>query len=233
MEFKIGVRKMNATFSKKFNTAIKIINVPIILLLILMHIMSMTTGLLNESNKQDSFLDIISGFSFGSFGALCVVNIVNGMFFAFLNHLRTLPFTQKDIKDISLLNIFIHIFIFAVVQAIISAFMRPSAIPYFICVNLVNIAFSVGYLMLCYRDKRFWNMQAAVENQRSRTETTRIVIVMILLMLSLMVLITFIYYFAARGSLVKDVPMLIIISLAAIIALAVEIFLYMRKKIEF
>lgn len=233
MEFEIGVRTMNAEFSKKFNTAIKIINVPIILLMIFMHILSMTSGLINETNKQDAFLDIVSGFSFGSFCTLCVMTIIPGMFFSFFNHLRTLPFTKKDIKDISLLNLFIHIFIFAAVQAVISAFMRPSAIPYFICINLVTAAFSIGYLILCYSDKRLWNMQAARENQRKRAETAKIVIVMILMMLSSMVLTTFIYSFAARGSLVKDAPMLIIISLAAITASAVEIFFYKKKKIEF
>ena len=233
MEFKIGVREMNSAFSKKFNTAVKMINVPIILLMMFMHIMSMTSGLLNESNKQDAFLDITTGFSFGCFGALCVMTIVNGMFFSFLNHLRTLPFTMKDIKDISLHNIFINIFIFTVMQCIITAIMRPSAIPYFICVNLVNTAFSIGYLMLCYSDKRQWNVQAARENQLSRAQTARMVIAMILMMLSLMVLTTFIIYFAARGELVKNVPMLIIISLAAIVISAVEIFVYRKKKIEF
>ena len=67
---------MNATFSKKFNTAIKIINPPIILLMIFMHVMNMTSCLINESNRQDAFLDIMMGISFGSLGALCVVLIV-------------------------------------------------------------------------------------------------------------------------------------------------------------
>lgn len=233
MEFKIGVRKMNAEFSKKINTAIKIINVPIILLLIFMHIMSMTSGLLNEANKQDAFLDIMTVVSFGSFGSLCVVTIVNGMFFSYLNHLKVLPFTKKDIKDISLLNIFINIIIFAVIQCIITAIIRPSAIPYFICINIVNLAYSIGYLLLMFIDRRRYNAQAAREDPLSRSQTVMLIVSMILGMILIVVLTSFIYYFAARGSLVKDVPMLIIISLAAIIASAVEIFIYKKKKIEF
>ncbi|MDE7288190.1 MAG: hypothetical protein K2N71_01640 [Oscillospiraceae bacterium] len=224
---------MNAAFSKKFNTAVKIINVPIILLLILMHIMSMTSGLINESNRQDAFLDFISGFSFGSFGALFVMVIINGMFFSYLNQLKVLPFTKKDVKDISLLNIFINIIIFTVIQCIITAIMRPAAIPYFICINTVNIAFSIGYLLLLFSDKRRYNAQAATEDPLSRRQNIKLIIVMALGMISIMALTSFIYYFAARGNLAKDLPMLIAITAAAIIISAVEIFVYRKKKIEF
>lgn len=224
---------MNATFSKKFKTAAKMVNVPIILLLVFMHIMCMTGNLLNEANEQDTFLDFMSGLSFGSFGALGVVTIVNGMFFSFVNNLKVLPFTKKDIKDISLLNIFINIFIFTVIQCAITALGRPTAIPYFICINTVNIAFSIGFLILMFSDKRMYDVRAAREDPPSRSQNAKRIIVMMLGMISIIVLTTFIYCFAARGSLVKDAPMLIIISLAAIIISAVEIFLYMRKKIEF
>ena len=224
---------MNATFSKKFNTAIKIINPPIILLMIFMHTMNMTSCLINESNKQDAFLDIMMGISFGSFGALCVVTIVNGMFLSYLNHLKVLPFTKNDVKDISLLNIFINIIIFTVIQCIITAIIRPASIPYFICIDTVNIAYSIGYLLLLFSDKRRYNAQALTEDPLTRGQNVKLIVVMALGMISIVVLITFIYRFAVRGSLAKDLPMLIAITAAAIIISAVEIFVYRKKKIEF
>ena len=171
---------MNAAFSKKFNTAIKIINVPIVLLQIFMHIMSMTSVLSNEANEQEVFLDIMMGISFGSFGALCVVTIVNGMFVSYLNHLKVLPFTKKDIKDISLLNIFINIIIFTVIQCIITAIIRPAAIPYFICINTVNIAFSIGYLLLIFSDKRRYNAQALTADPMTLGQNAKLLVVMAL-----------------------------------------------------
>lgn len=224
---------MNATFSKKFNTAIKIINPPIILLMIFMHVMNMTSCLINESNRQDAFLDIMMGISFGSLGALCVVTIVNGMFVSYLNHLKILPFTKKDVKDISLINIFIHILIFAAAQTIITAIMRPSAIPYFICIDTVNITYSIGYLLLMFSDKRRYNAQALTADPLTRGQNVRLFIIMALGMISIVALVTFIYHFAVSGSLAQDLPMLIAITAAAIIISAVEIFAYRKKKIEF
>ncbi len=224
---------MNAGFSKKFNTAIKIKNMPMILLFIFMNIISMTSSLLNDSNRQDAFLDIMAGLSLGSFGALGVVVIANGMFFSYLNHLKALPFTKKDIKDISLMNIFIHIFIFAAVQTVISALMRPAAIPYFICINIVSLAYSAGFLLLMFKDKRQYNAQAAIEDPPTRRQNVMIGIISAVSMILIVAFTAFLYRFAARGSLAKDLPMLIAITAAAIIISAVEIFIYMKKKIEF
>lgn len=223
---------MNAKFSNKFKTALKMTNVPMILLLVFMHIMCMTGGLLNEANEQDAVWDFTSGFGFGSFGALCVVTIISGLFFSFIKQLKVLPFTEKDIKDISLLNIFINIFIFTVIQCAITALMRPTAIPYFICINMINIVFAIEYVLL-FSDKRMYDASAAREDPPSRSQNVKRSVAVIISMILLVVLTTFIYCFAARGSLSKDVPMLIITALSSVIISAVEIFLYMRKKIEF
>lgn len=223
---------MNAKFSNKFKTALKMTNVPIILLLVFMHIMCMTGSLLNEANEQDFVMDFTSGFGFGSFGALCVVTMISGLFFSFIKQLKVLPFTEKDIKDISLLNIFINIFIFTVVQCAVTALMRPTAMPYFICINMINIAFAIEYVLL-FSDKRMYDARAAREDPPSRSQNVKRIAAVIISMILLVVLTTFIYCFAARGSLSKDVPMLIITALSSVIISAVEIFLYMRKKIEF
>ena len=224
---------MNATFSKKINTAVKIINVPTLLLLIFMSFMCMTASLLNEANEQEVFLDIAMGGSFGSFGALCVVTIVNGMFFSFVNHLKVLPFTKKDVKDIALMNIFINILIIAAAQTVITAIMRPVAISYFICIDTVNIAYSIGFLFLMFSDKRRYNAQALTEDPLTRRQNIKITIIMIIGMISIVALVTFIYRFAVKGNLTKDLPMLIAITAAAIIISVAEIFVYRKKKIEF
>lgn len=223
---------MNAKFSNKFRTALKMTNLPMILLLVFMHIMCMTGSLLNGSNEQDHVMDFTSGLGFGSFGALCVVTMISGLFFSFIKQLKVLPFTEKDIKAISLLNIFINIFIFTVVQCAVTALMRPTAIPYFICINMINIAFAIEYVLL-FSDKRMYDARAAREDPPSRSQNAKRIAAVSVSMILLVVLTTFIYCFAARGSLSKDVPILIITALSSVIISAVEIFLYMRKKIEF
>ncbi|MDE6595406.1 MAG: hypothetical protein K2K44_05300, partial [Oscillospiraceae bacterium] len=120
-----------------------------------------------------------------------------------------------------------------VIQCIITAVIRPVAIPYFICINTVNIAFSIGYLLLIFSDKRRHNAQALTADPLTRGQNVKLIVVMALGMISIVVLITFIYRFAVRGSLAKDLPMLIAITAAAIIISAVEIFVYRKKKIEF
>ncbi len=224
---------MNTSFSKKFKTAAKMMNVPIILLIIFMDLMCMTSGLLNEPNSQDIALDITTGFSLGGFGTLSIMTIANGMFFSFINHLKVLPFTKSDIKSIAVINIFLNIFIFTIVQCVISAFMRPSAIPYFICINIVNIALSMGYLLMCFRDKKMWNTRAAMEDPMTRSQSAKLLISIIIVMILAMALTVFIYTMAVRGSLTDDMPVLIGISAAAVIIAAVEIILYKKKKIEF
>lgn len=209
------------------------INIPIILLLIFMDLMCMTSGLLNESNSQDAAFYINMGFSFGGFSSLFTIIVVNGLFFSFINHLKVLPFTKSDIKSIAVTNIFLNIFIFTIVQCVISAFMRPSAIPYFICINIVNIALSMGYLLMCFRDKKMWNTRSAMEEPMTRGQAVKLFISITIVLILAMALTAFIYTMAARGSLTDDMPILIGISAAAVIISAVEIILYKKKKIEF
>lgn len=208
------------------------INIPMILLLIFMNLICMTNALPNGSNSQDAAFDITTGLSLGGFGSLGIITIVNGLFFSFINHLKVLPFTKSDIKNIAIINIFLNIFIFTLVQCVISALMRPSAIPYFICINIVNIALSMGYLLMCFRDKKMWNTRAAMEDPMTRGQSAKLLISIIAVMILAMALTAFIYTMAARGSLTDDIPVLIGISAAAAVAAACETAVYMKKKIE-
>lgn len=142
-------------------------------------------------------------------------------------------FTMRDIKDIAFMNIIYHTFISAVIQCGVTAIFRPDIVPYILCMIIVNVALGMSYLLTCFTDKRVLAPPSkAASVEQSRKYVASVIVIMLVIMLVSVALSTFIMYRGIRGTLAENIPMLIIISSAAIVVSLIEAAICKRMKTE-
>lgn len=226
---------MNATFAKKCKTVIKMTNKFLVLWFAVLPSINLIAASMNDKSDEteSTFMVIMQCFCYGSFLSLLYTVLINSQFFASIHHLITLPFTMKDIKDIAVINIIFNTVAAAVIQCVITAILRPDIVPYVLCMIIVNVALGIGYLLLCFTDKRILAPPSKVSSvEQSRRYVVMIVTLMITIMVGATALSTFIMYRGVTGTLADNMPMLIITSAAAIIISAVEVLICKKMKTE-
>ncbi|MDE6710390.1 MAG: hypothetical protein K2J76_07860 [Oscillospiraceae bacterium] len=223
---------MNATFAKKCKTAVKITNKLLVLWFTVAPFINILAVLMNDE-KDSKFMVILQSFCYGSCLSLLYTVIINSQFLASIHHLITLPFTMKDIKDIGIINILFNTMAAAVIQCAVIAIFSPETVPYTLCMIIVNVALGIGYLLLCFTDKRILSSPSRASSvEQSRRYVAVVVTLMLVIMFGAMALSTFIMYRGVTGTLADNMPMLIIISAAAIVVSVIEALICKNIKTE-
>ena len=223
---------MNTTFAKKCKTAVKITNKLLILWFALVPLINIIAVLMNDE-KGSTFMVILQSFCYGSCLSVLYTVMINSQFLASIHHLVTLPFTMKDIKDIGVINIIFNTMAAAVIQCAVTAIFSPETVPYILCMIIVNVALAIGYLLLCFTDKRILTSPSRASSvEQSRRYVAVVVTLMMVIMFGAMALSTFIMYRGVTGTLADNMPMLITASAAAIIVSVIETLICKNIKTE-
>lgn len=223
---------MKISFAKKFKIATKLTNKFLVMWFTVFPFINLFAAGLGEEDGS-TFMIITQCFCYGSFISLLYTVIINSQFFANIHHLRVLPFTMRDIKDIAFMNIIYHTLITAVIQCGITAIFSPDIVPYILCMIIVNAALGMSYLLMCFTDKRVLAPPSkAASVEQSRKYVASVVVIMLVIMLVSVALSTFIMYRGLNGTLAENIPMLIIISSAAIVVSLTEAAICRRMKTE-
>lgn len=224
--------KMKSSFAKKFKAATKLTNVFLMLWFTVFPFINLFALKLGEEDDS-TFMVITQCFTYGSFISLLYTVMINSQFFSNIHHLRVLPFTMRDIKDIAFMNIIYHTLITAVIQCGVTAIFLPDIVPYILCMIIVNVALGMSYLLTCFTDKRVLAPPSkAASVEQSRKYVASVIVIMLVIMLVSVALSTFIMYRGIRGTLAENIPMLIIISSAAIVVSLTEAAICRRMKTE-
>ena len=224
--------KMKSSFAKKFKAATKLTNVFLMLWFTVFPFINLFALKLGEEDDS-TFMVITQCFSYGAFLSMLYTVVINSQFFSHIHHLIVLPFTMRDIKDIAFMNIIYHTFISAVIQCGVTAIFRPDIVPYILCMIIVNVALGMSYLLMCFNDKRVLAPPSkAASVEQSRKYVVSVVVIMFVITLVSIALSTFIMYRGLNGTLADNIPMLIIITSAAIVVSLIEAAICRRMKTE-
>lgn len=224
--------KMKISFVKKFKTATKLTNKFLVMWFTVFPFINLFAAGLGEEDDS-AFMIITQCFCYGAAMSLLYTVMINSQFFSNIHHLRVLPFTMRDIKDIAFMNIIYHTLITAVIQCGITAIFSPDIVPYILCMIIVNAALGMSYLLMCFTDKRVLAPPSkAASVEQSRKYVASVVVIMLVIMLVSVALSTFIMYRGLNGTLAENIPMLIIISSAAIVVSLTEAAICRRMKTE-
>lgn len=223
---------MKVTFAKKCKTAVKITNKLFVLWFAVIPFISLIAASMNDE-KESTFMVITQSFCCGSALSMLYTVVINSQFLSYIHHLVTLPFTMRDIKDIAVMNIILSSIVTAVIQCTVVTIFRPEMVPYILCMIIVNVALGICYLLLCFTDKRILAQPSrAASVEQSRRYVAAVVTLMITIMVGAVALSTFIMYRGVTGTLADNMPMLIIISAAAIVVSIIEALICKNMKTE-
>lgn len=223
---------MKISFAKKFKTATKLTSKFLVMWFTVFPFINLFALKLGEEDDS-TFMVITQCFTYGSFISLLYTVMINSQFFSNIHHLRVMPFTMRDIKDIAFMNIIYHTLITAVIQCGVTAIFLPDIVPYILCMIIVNVALGMSYLLTCFTDKRVLAPPSkAASVEQSRKYVASVIVIMLVIMLVSVALSTFIMYRGIRGTLAENIPMLIIISSAAIVVSLTEAAICRRMKTE-
>lgn len=223
---------MKSSFAVKFKTATKLTNKFLVLWFTFFPFINLFAAALNKEDDS-TFMIITQCFCYVSFLSLMYTVVINSQFFSHIHHLRALPFTMGDIKDIAFINIIYHTLIAAVIQCGATAIFRPDIVPYILCMIIVNTALGTSYLLLCFTDKRVLAPPSkAASVEQNRKYVVSVFVLMLVIMLGSAALSTFIMYCGLTGTLADNIPMLITASAAAVIVSLTEAAICKKIKTE-
>lgn len=224
--------KMKISFAAKFKTVTKMTNKYLLLLYTFLPLINLFAAALNEEDDS-TFIAITQCFAYGSFNALLYTVFINSQFFSNIHHLRVLPFTMSDIKDIAFLNIIYHTVMTAAVQCAAAAILIPDIVPYVLCMIIVNTSLGVSYLLLCFTDKKVLSPPSKVASvEQDRKYVVTVTVLLLVILVGSMALSTFIMYRGLRGTLADNAPMLLITSAAAVAVALIEAAICKKMKTE-